>query len=148
MFNVTFRISKQKDNHLQGNIVISSLQPSSRTAIFSTEALNLKKIDPDRFIVRCEVDENCQLKQFLKNLGLAYAKGCAFYELISNEIISEDKEMIFMKVMIICYITYLCVHKTYFAYRRKLRNTFIQMWNRVYCVKCTVCMVKWLLHNP
>ena len=64
----------------------------------SIEELDLKEVDQDRFIVKFEVGKNCQLKQFIKSLGLAYEKGCVFYQLTHDETISKDKELIFMKV--------------------------------------------------
>ena len=60
--------------------------------------LKLKEVDEDRFIVRYKISKNCQLKKFLNSVGLAYRKGYVYYELRHKETISEDKELIFMKV--------------------------------------------------
>ena len=62
----------------------------------SAEELDLKMVDQDRFIVRYKAGQDCQLKDFIEHVGLAYEKGCVFYEFTHYETISTDKEFIFM----------------------------------------------------
>ena len=47
-----------------------------------------------------QVEKNCMLKDFIKNLGpkMIFRRGCAFYELTSEEEnVSEDQELILQK---------------------------------------------------
>ena len=50
----------------------------------------------DRFIIKYNVNRNCQLKQYVNSVGLAFEKACTFYEFERQETISEDKELLFM----------------------------------------------------
>ena len=55
---------------------------------------------PDGRFKQCTVKSNCQLKKFLKEEGLNFWRGCAYYEyhhdLEPN--IFKDKQLLFMKV--------------------------------------------------
>ncbi len=89
------------------------LQEFPPTDVFTFEGkeLKLKEVDQNRFIIKYTVEKNCQLKEFIKSLGLAYRKGCVYYEFIHEETVSKDKELIFMPE--VCIITLLKVVSDY-----------------------------------
>ena len=77
------------------------MEPTDRTeSNFDTD--DLETVDPKQFKLY-DVDENCELGVFMAKCGLHYNRiGSVYYEFSrKEEIITEDKDIILMKVEVI-----------------------------------------------
>lgn len=63
---------------------------------------DLETVDSKQFKLY-DVDKNCELGFFMAKCGLHYRIGSVYYEFSrKEEIITEDKDIILMKIKVIC----------------------------------------------